>query len=194
MSRPAGLSPQISDIAFFAGIQQPRLGVSKGLILVALTFVPGLLGQVSVLTWHNDSGRTGQNLQETILQPANVNSAVFGKLFTIAVDGKVDAQPLYVPALTIPGQGTHNVLYVVTEHDSVYAFDADTGARLWQISVLGTGESTSDDRGCSQVTPEIGITSTLLSIRKAVRIARSILSACPKMDRETTIKSCTRWT
>jgi hypothetical protein len=120
----------------------------------------GLHGQVSVLTWHNDGFRSGQNLQETALTPANVNSSTFGRLFTIAVDGKVDAEPLYVPSLAIPTKGTHNVLFVVTEHDSAYAFDADTGTQLWQVSLLLTGETTSDTRGCSQVTPEIGITST----------------------------------
>jgi uncharacterized protein (TIGR03437 family) len=116
--------------------------------------------QVPVLTWHNDNARTGQNLQETTLTPANVKAATFGKLFTIPVDGKVDAQPLFVPSLTIGGKGTHNVLYVVTEHDSAYAFDADSGALLWQVSLLGASESTSDSRNCSQVVPEIGITST----------------------------------
>jgi len=122
-----------------------------------------LYGQPSVLTWHNDNARTGQNLAETILTPANVNSATFGKLFVLSVDGKVDAQPLYVPSLTVSG-AVHNVLYVATEHDSVYAFDADTGTLLWQVSMLemvnGVLETSSDDRGCSQVTPEIGITAT----------------------------------
>ena len=116
--------------------------------------------QPSVLTWHNDNARSGQNLQETTLTPANVNFSTFGKLFVIPADGKVDAQPLYVPALGFPGKGTHNALYVVTEHDSAYAFDADLGAMLWQVSLLGSGETTSDDLGCGQVTPEIGITST----------------------------------
>ena len=119
-----------------------------------------LYGQVSVLTWHNDNARTGQNLQETALTPTNVNASSFGKLFGIAVDGKVDAQPLYVPAVAVPANGTHNVLYVVTEHDSAYAFDADNGTQLWHVSLLGAGEAPSDDRGCGQVTPEIGITST----------------------------------
>jgi hypothetical protein len=116
--------------------------------------------QTSVLAWHNDNARTGQNLRETALTPANVNASAFGRLFTIVVDGKVDAQPLYVPGLTIRNQGTHNVLFVVTEHDSVYAFDADTGTQLWRVSLLLAGESPSDDRGCGQVSPEIGITST----------------------------------
>lgn len=113
----------------------------------------------SVLTYHNDNARDGLNAQETILTPANVNSTQFGTIGFLAVDGLVDAQPLYVPSLNVAGK-THNVLYVATEHDSVYAFDADTGTQLWRVSLLGSGESTSDDRGCSQVTPEIGVTST----------------------------------
>ena len=136
----------------------PRLSVWS-VFVAALTSAAALHGQVSVLTWHNDNARTGQNLQETTLTPANVNPSTFGLLFTIPVDGKVDAQPLYVPALTISG-AQHNVLYVVTEHDSVYAFDADNGTELWQVSMLGAGETTSDDRSCGQVDPEIGITST----------------------------------
>lgn len=123
-------------------------------------YTGSLYGQSAVLTWHNDNARTGQNLQETVLTPVNVNTSTFGKLFTISVDGKVDAQPLYVPSLAIPGNGTHNVLYVATEHDSAYAFDADTGAILWHVSLLGSDETTSDDRGCFQVAPEIGITAT----------------------------------
>ena len=127
----------------------------------ALLFTAVLQAQVSVLTWHNDNARTGQNLAETILTPLNTSkTAVFGKLFVIAVDGKVDAQPLYVPSLTMALQGTHNVLYVMTENDSAYAFDADTGSQLWHATVSLAGETPSDDRGCSQVTPIIGITST----------------------------------
>jgi hypothetical protein len=130
-------------------------------VLSWLAIAPTLRGQAaSVLTWHNDNARTGQNLQETILTPANVNFSSFGKLFAIAVDGKVDAQPLYVSSVTIPAQGLHNVLYVVTEHDSAYAFDADNGGPLWHVSLLGSGETPSDDHGCSQVTPEIGATAT----------------------------------
>src|ERR1700681_3843018 len=116
-------------------------------------------------TYHYDNLRTGQNLQETILTPANVTASKFGKFGELMVDGKVDAQPLYLSNVSIPGVGTRNVLYVVTEHGSVYAFDADnvsgTAAKpLWQISTQMSGEVPSDDRGCSQVTPEIGVTST----------------------------------
>jgi hypothetical protein len=94
-----------------------------------------------VVTYHNDNARTGQNLNETVLTPDNVNMTTFGKLGFLPVDGKVDAQPLYLSGVTIPGRGTHNILYVATEHDSVYAFDADTSAVLWQVSLLGPGET-----------------------------------------------------
>jgi hypothetical protein len=114
---------------------------------------------VNVLTVHNDVARTGQNLNETILTTSNVNSASFGKLGTLSVDGLVDAEPLYVSNLTVAGSA-HNVVFVVTEHDSVYAYDADTFSQLWKVSLLGSNETTSDNRGCTQVTPEIGITST----------------------------------
>jgi len=112
-----------------------------------------------VLTYHNDNARTGQNLNETILNTSNVNMNTFGKLFILAADGKVDAQPLYVSNLTL-GTGTRNVVFVATEHDSVYAYDADTGALLWRVTMLQSGETPSDDRGCSQVIPEIGVTAT----------------------------------
>jgi len=112
-----------------------------------------------VTTYHNDVGRTGQNLTETTLTPTNVNSQSFGLLRSLLVDGKVDAEPLYLHQLSIAG-GVHNVVFVVTEHDSVYAFDSNTGAKLWQVSLLGSGETTSDSRNCDQIVPEIGVTST----------------------------------
>jgi hypothetical protein len=115
---------------------------------------------VAVLTYHNDNGRTGQNLNETTLTTSNVNSTNFGLLGSAAVDGPVDAEPLYVGSLTLKG-AVHNVLFVVTENDSVYAFDADTFASLWHQSVLGSNETPSNEvDGCDQVTPTIGITST----------------------------------
>lgn len=120
---------------------------------------------IDVVTYHYDNLRTGQNVNELTLTPTNVRPATFGKLGEFAVDGLVDGQPLLVSNLAIAGKGNKNVLYVVTEHDSVYAFDAGSittsgGAVLWQTTALGAGESTSDNRGCGQVTPEIGITST----------------------------------
>lgn len=117
---------------------------------------------VTVLTYHNNVARTGLNSNETDLTPGTVAPGRFGKLGTIAVAGLVDAEPLYVGDLTVDGKA-RNVVFVATEHDMVYAFDADTLAQLWATSVLGPGESTvstSDVGGCTQVTPEIGITST----------------------------------
>jgi hypothetical protein len=113
-----------------------------------------------VLTYHNDIARTGQNLAETTLTTSNVTSAKFGKLGFYPVDGLVDAEPLYASSVAVPSHGTHNLLVVATEHDSVYGLDADSGATLWQVSLLKTGETTSDNRSCGQVTPEIGVTST----------------------------------
>jgi hypothetical protein len=112
-----------------------------------------------VLTYKNDLNRTGLNPTESTLTLSNVTAANFGLLRNLAVDGRVDAQPLYVSQLSVLGSA-HNVVIAATEHDSVYAFDADTGSMLWQVSLLGSGETLSDNRGCSQVTPEIGVTST----------------------------------
>jgi hypothetical protein len=97
---------------------------------------------------------------------ANVNSSTFGLLRNLSVDGRVDAEPLYLSQLSIAG-GVHNVVFIMTEHDSAYAFDTDTGQQLWKVSLLGSGESPSDDRGCSQVSPEIGVTSTPVIDRSA---------------------------
>ncbi len=125
----------------------------------ALADNPLAVSRVLVLTYHNDVARTGQNLEEKILTPANVNSNSFGKLGFLNVDGLVDAEPLYVSKLLIAGRA-HNVVFAATEHDSVYAFDADTLAQLWHVTVLGANETPSDDRNCGQVSPEIGITAT----------------------------------
>jgi len=127
---------------------------------LALTVQPEpLTNAPDVTTYHDDNARDGLNAAETILTLSNVNSTQFGKIGFDTVDGLVDAEPLYVANLMING-GLHNVLYVETEHDSVFAFDADSGTQLWKTSVLGSGETTSDDHNCAQITPEIGITST----------------------------------
>lgn len=130
----------------------------------------------AVYTQHNDNARTGQNPQETILTPQNVNMAQFGKLFSLPVDGQVYAQPLYVPNLSFGLKlvdplsklvdKNHNVVFVATQHDSVYAFDANGGSQkpLWVTSFIqpASGITTvpSSDVTCTDITPEIGITST----------------------------------
>jgi len=147
--------------------------LAAGLLVVA-TF-PGpaqaLAGQakaVHVTTQHNDNSRTGANLDETILTPANVNEAMFGKVFTMPVDGNVYAQPLYLSGVMIGGTA-RNVLYVATEHDSVFAFDADKGVPAWPapVSFLGPGVTPVPAKGFVgnpignvDITPEVGITGT----------------------------------
>jgi len=134
---------------------------------LALTVQPAvsMTNAPDVTTYHNDIARDGLNSKETILTLSNVNSAQFGKIAFDTVDGLVDAQPLYLANVTAGGK-TRNVLYVATENDSVYAFDADTGAQIWMTSIIGKGETPSDNLGCTQITPQIGITSTPVIDRK----------------------------
>ena len=139
----------------------PRMYWFRFLSVVGIATL--MIGQVAqaqdVRTYHNNNSRTGLDEGEKTLTLSNVNSGSFGKLFTVTADGLVDAEPLYLSAVTVNG-ATHNLLIVATENDSVYGFDADAGTQLWKVSTLGAGETPSDDRGCSQVTPQIGITST----------------------------------
>jgi hypothetical protein len=132
----------------------------------AVLTVNGTSSSTDVVTYKNDVSRTGQNLTESILTLSNVNSTDFGLLYNITLDGNVDAQPLYLSQFSINGS-VHNVVYVATENDSVYAFDADSGQQLWHVSLMPTGESTSDAHSCNQITPMIGITSTPVIDRSA---------------------------
>jgi len=136
------------------------LSLGSALAVLAAGASPARAQMTDVLTYHNDNARTGQTLHEEILTPANVNTNHFGKLWILPTDGKVDGQPLYAAGVPVPGRGLRNVLYVVTEHDSVYAYDADSTNLFWKVSMLAPNETTSDDRNCGQVVPEIGITST----------------------------------
>jgi hypothetical protein len=124
------------------------------------------LAQATVSTYHNDTYRTGANTQETILTTSNVTTQSFGKRATFAVQGYVYAQPLYLPGLTIGGTA-HNVLFIATEHDQVYAFDVNSGQQLWRTNFLATSgfryvisSVSSGDVGCGDLVPEIGITGT----------------------------------
>jgi hypothetical protein len=126
---------------------------------------PLVSGFAGTFTYRNDGFRTGQNLTETTLTPSTVQPGMFGLLFTDAVDGQMYAEPLYVPNVQIPAQGTHNVVYAATELDSVYAFDADQpGPALWQTSFTslknGITAVPSSDIGCGDLVPWVGITST----------------------------------
>lgn len=145
-------------------MNQFKKSLSKGIALsVVMAMNAG--AQVNVLTYHNNNSRIGANLNESTLTPDNVNSSTFGKLFTYTVDGNVYAQPLYVSGMDIPGQGSHNVVFVATEHNSVYAFDADSneganGGLLWHVN-LGTSVPTPNPNLTFQaIQPEVGITGT----------------------------------
>jgi hypothetical protein len=173
----AGSGLSISSLALIPRVLRSKLpGALFGPIAASCILLLGLsslsVSQVVVTTQHNDVGRTGQNLSETVLNTSNVNVNTFGKLFSLQVDGQIYAQPLYLPNLDI--QGTiRNVVYVATEHNSVYAFDADNASQaapLWQVN-LGTsvpsqdictvtGDTDPDDCPYRDLTPEIGITST----------------------------------
>jgi fibronectin type 3 domain-containing protein len=138
--------------------------LDQTLSATATAFISDYTG---TFTYHNDNMRTGQNLEEVVLNPSNVNSSSFGKLFSLPLDGVALASPLYVVNVSIPGQGLHNVVYVATEHDSVYAYDANSGSTtpLWKKSFIDpangiTTVPAADTGECCDIAPEIGITST----------------------------------
>jgi hypothetical protein len=139
--------------------------MKKPLLLLVFAFcaLPAN-GQVNVLTYRSDNLRSGQNLSETTLTNTRVNSSTFGKVYTLSVDGYVYAQPLHLSNLAIPGKGTRNVVFIATEHDSVYAFDADTTEPLWQVSFInpsaGVTTEPASDTLTTDIVPEVGITST----------------------------------
>ena len=154
--------PSGATVTITAVLQtSPPVSASAGVTIVQLGSFTG------VYSWRNDSDLTGQNSQETALTLTNLNGAQFGKLFRCPVDGQIYAQPLYVSNVAIPNLGTHNVVYVATEHDSVYAFDGDATSCqvLWQVSFIdpaaGVTTVPASDLGLQQdIVPEIGITGT----------------------------------
>jgi hypothetical protein len=134
---------------------------TKGFATVEVTNFPG------TLTWRNDNSRSGINSQELALAPATVSSSTFGKLFSCPIDGYAYAQPLYVSNVTIPGNGTHNVIFVATEKDSVFAYDADASpcVPLWQqTSLIPAGsqaiETPNLNITSADIIPFVGITGT----------------------------------
>jgi hypothetical protein len=142
--------------------------------VLAASWAVSLAAQVSVLTSHNDNTRTGLNASEAILTPVNVNSNGFGRIFAQPVDGPIYAQPLLVPNVAVPGNGTHNAVIVATQHDSVYAFDADSNAGsnstpLWHASFINpaagitavpSGDAAYPSGDCQTFLGEIGIVGT----------------------------------
>jgi hypothetical protein len=148
--------------------------VARGLVRVAvsvlvLTWAVAGLGQVNVTTYHNDNGRTGQNIHETILTPSNVNATNFGKLFSQSIDGYAYGQPLYVSGVILPNKGMHNVVYVATMNDSVYAFDADSNTNsnaepLWMVNFTDPAKGITtvpiSDLNCTDTIVPAGILST----------------------------------
>jgi len=135
---------------------------------------------VNVLTYHNDNAHTGLNSEETALTLQNVNPNSFGLIRNLPVDGAVFAQTLYVSSEQIItgglSQGFHNLVIVATQHDSVYAFDADSGVLYWQASMLGAGEVPADGLGCEDLPGENGITSTPVIDRSAGIVSSDIFA------------------
>ncbi len=163
------MKPRISRVpAGLLSVLLTACGGGSGGTGAKLSLVTGTVTTrgTDVTTYKNDLSRSGQNLSESALTPTTVTSANFGLLRMLPVDGRVDAQPLYLSDLSAAG-GSFNAVFVATEHDSVYAFDSDSGAVLWHVSLLAAGESPSNDHGCNQVSPEIGVTSTPVIDRAA---------------------------
>src|ERR1700674_57470 len=141
----SGASSRSLGDSMFSSVPRatPVRNLCLTLLIVCSAFLSSSFAQQPFPTSRADISRTGANTNETLLTPTNVNKNSFGRLFSFPVDYVVMAQPLYMPNVNIPGKGTHNVIYVVTEMDSVYAIDADTGSQLWYASMLNGGTTAS---------------------------------------------------
>src|SRR5438132_11260830 len=165
--------PVTNNVYWYLLLQFWKSGIWALLAIFAVLHAPSASAQTHVLTQHNNNARTGAYTTETVLTPANVNQATFGKLFSYPADGRIYAQPLYVPNVSITGKGTHNVIFIATEHDSVYAFDADSNGGsnstpLWKITLLDSAHGPTSgatsvpnrDLSSADIVPEVGITGT----------------------------------
>jgi outer membrane protein assembly factor BamB len=149
----AGTAPSASATVQFQGAAGGSIHtVTSPIVISPVVTRSG----TDVVTYHFDNGRTGLNPHEYSLAPVTVTNSNFGLIRVLPADGMVHGQPLYLSQLMI-GRAAYNVVFAVTEHDSVYAFNADTGTQIWHTSVLGAGETTSDDHGCGQISPEIAL-------------------------------------
>ncbi len=163
---------QASEAGTYTLLASNALGTNLSTPVTLTVLPPPNPAALNVLTYHNDNTREGANTNEVILTLANVNVSTFGRLITYPVDGYVYAQPLYVAGVVIPGQGTHNAVFVATEHNSVYAFDADgiggtNGGLLWHTNLGASALSDNHEFGdrynggqYTDIVPEVGITGT----------------------------------
>src|SRR5271170_5990281 len=153
--------------------KRPQASIFLSVCLVVFFHFALPAGAQRVLTSQYDNARSGANLGETVLTPRNVNAQQFGKIFTLKVDGDIYTQPLFLGGVEVPGKGRHDVVFVATEHDSVYAFDAygNPSTPLWQVSFLKNGASTvaAWATQCPFIEPEVGINSTRWMVEKSGR-------------------------
>ncbi len=162
------LAPSDNNSFYFVVVTNSIGSAESNEVLLTVTTTTSTAGAnalgnanpADVLTQHNDAARTGLHLGETLLTPSSVNFAKFGKLGALTADGEIDAQPLYASGVTLPSGNVRNVLYAATEHGSVYAFDATSGAVIWQTGLLGANEQPADSGTCTTPPQERGITAT----------------------------------
>ena len=150
----ANAKPGTATVSFLGQVNSVNGSADQSLTIASATS-----NELDVPTWHYDTARSGLNSSETALTPTSVNSTTFGKYGIMPTDGAIDAQPLYISGVTVDTQ-VHNVLFLATENDAVYAWDAVSGTHLWQASALGANETAADNQGCSELPAHVGITAT----------------------------------
>jgi hypothetical protein len=165
-------SLQLSEAGNYTLVASNAFGITNSEPAALTVLPPPNPSALNVLTYHYDNTRQGADTNEVLLTPNSVNTSTFGKLITYSTDGDVIAQPLYVYGLPIPGQGTHNTVFVATENNSIYAFDADSnsgtnGGELWHVNLGTAASSYTGEFGTryqgtyyGDITPVVGITGT----------------------------------